>query len=259
MESFLLTRGELACVRRAGEAGCGRGDHLCACGDRSCLARRGGVPHLGRRQRVWRCGRRPYAGCVLGAGQGDGVLTVPGRGSSMRDSYSRAEVLSALGPRSCARCQTCPVPGPLMRAVGCSFPRVVRDAGELVGPGGVGPGGTRTPLIDPGYPHACEGGRGSDAACRHGLIWDHTVFHVVPHWRARPKIVAPFDAQLSDRPADRPGPQTRPGCAHRVILLDEGRDLAGAFAAHPASYCATGSAPEPRPKGASITSTTTRP
>ncbi len=34
-------------------------------------------------------------------------------------------------------------------------------------------------------------GRGSDAACRHGLIWDHTVFHVVPNWRARPEIVAP--------------------------------------------------------------------
>ena len=27
--------------------------------------------------------------------------------------------------------------------------------------------------------------------CRHGLIGDHTVLHVVPHWRASPKIVAP--------------------------------------------------------------------
>ena len=31
----------------------------------------------------------------------------------------------------------------------------------------------------------------SDAACRHGLIWDHTVFHVVTSYRARPAIVAP--------------------------------------------------------------------
>ena len=31
----------------------------------------------------------------------------------------------------------------------------------------------------------------SDAACRHGLIWDHTVFHVVPNWRANPAMVAP--------------------------------------------------------------------
>ena len=30
-----------------------------------------------------------------------------------------------------------------------------------------------------------------DAACRHGLIWDHTVFHVVPNWRASPEKVAP--------------------------------------------------------------------
>ena len=45
-----------------------------------------------------------------------------------------------------------------------------------------------------------------------------------------------FEAQLSDRPADRPGPQTRPGCAHRVFLLDEGRDLAGVFAAYPSAF-----------------------
>ena len=51
-ESFLLARGELVCGRRAGEAGFGRGDRLCVRGDRSCLAGRDGVPHLGRRQLV---------------------------------------------------------------------------------------------------------------------------------------------------------------------------------------------------------------
>ena len=51
-ESFLLARGELACVRRAVEAGFGRGDHPCAHGDRSCLARRDGAPHLGHHRRV---------------------------------------------------------------------------------------------------------------------------------------------------------------------------------------------------------------
>ena len=35
---------------------------------------------------------------------------------------------------------------------------------------------------------------------------------------------------------DRPGAQTRPEGAHRVVLLDEGRDLAGVFAAYPASF-----------------------
>ena len=44
-----------------------------------------------------------------------------------------------------------------------------------------------------------------------------------------------LEAQLSDRPADRPHTQTRPGSTHRMVLLDEGRDLAGGFAAHPAS------------------------
>ena len=42
-----------------------------------------------------------------------------------------------------------------------------------------------------GRPGPAKRAGSSDAACRHGLIWDHTVFHVVPHWRARPKIVAP--------------------------------------------------------------------
>ena len=45
-----------------------------------------------------------------------------------------------------------------------------------------------------------------------------------------------LEAQLSDRPADRPHTQTRPGSTYRVVLLDEGRDLAGGFAAHPAPF-----------------------
>ena len=42
-------------------------------------------------------------------------------------------------------------------------------------------------------------------------------------------------AQLSDHPADRPHTQTRPGSTHRVVLLNESHDPAGAFAAYPAS------------------------
>ena len=56
-----------------------------------------------------------------------------------------------------------------------------------------------------------------------------------------------FEAQLSDRPADRPGPQTRPGCAHRVVLLDKGRDLAGGFAAYPASFMPPDTRRDPGP------------
>ena len=59
-----------------------------------------------------------------------------------------------------------------------------------------------TPLIDSGYPHACETG----------------------------------------------GAQMRPGCAHLLAMLQECHRLAGAFAAYPASYCATGSAQGPRLK-----------
>ena len=54
-----------------------------------------------------------------------------------------------------------------------------------------------------------------------------------------------FEAQLSDRPADRPHTQTRPGGAHPLVMFQERHCLAGVFAAHPAPYCATGSLPEP--------------
>ena len=45
-----------------------------------------------------------------------------------------------------------------------------------------------------------------------------------------------FEAQLSDRPADRPGPQTRPGGAHLLAVLQECHRLAGAFAAYPSAF-----------------------
>ena len=59
------------------------------------------------------------------------------------------------------------------------------------GPVDVGPGDathlSSTPAPEPPQKRA----RSSDAARRHGLIWDHTVFHVVASCRARPAIVAP--------------------------------------------------------------------
>ena len=45
----------------------------------------------------------------------------------------------------------------------------------------------------------------------------------------------PFEAQLSDRPADRPGAQTRPGCAHPLVMFQECHRLAGGFAAYPSA------------------------
>ena len=75
----------------------------------------------------------------------------------------------------------------------------------------------------------------SHAACRHGLIWDHTVFHVVPNWRASPEIVAPSkrNCRIAQRIARVP--RRAQGGAHPLVMFQERHRLAGAFAAHPAS------------------------
>ncbi len=44
-----------------------------------------------------------------------------------------------------------------------------------------------------------------------------------------------LEAQLSDRPADRPHTQTRPGGAHPLVMFQECHRRAGAFSAYPAS------------------------
>ena len=44
-----------------------------------------------------------------------------------------------------------------------------------------------------------------------------------------------LETQLSDRPADRPRTQTRPGGAHPLVMFQECHRLAGGFAAYPAS------------------------
>ena len=44
-----------------------------------------------------------------------------------------------------------------------------------------------------------------------------------------------LETQLSDRPAESPGAQTRPGCAHPLVVFQECHRLAGVFAAYPAS------------------------
>ena len=57
-----------------------------------------------------------------------------------------------------------------------------------------------------------------------------------------------LEAQLSDRPADRPHTQTCPGCAHLPAMLQERHRLAGAFAAYPAPYCAPDPCRDPGPR-----------
>ena len=64
----------------------------------------------------------------------------------------------------------------------------------------------------------------SDAACRHGLIWDHTVFHVVPNCRASPAIVAPSkrNCRIAQRIARTPkrarGAHTFSLCSRNVTV-----------------------------------------
>ena len=91
-------------------------------------------------------------------------------------------------------------------------------------------------LINPQHPHPCETG----GVIRCGL---QTQLDMGPHGIPRGSSLAgqscnggSLDAQLSDRPADRPCIHTRPGSTRRMVMLDEGRDLAGVFAAHPTSF-----------------------
>ena len=59
------------------------------------------------------------------------------------------------------------------------------------GPGGVGPGDATRLSSTPSTRIPAKRAGLSDAACRHGLMWDHTVFHVVASYRANPAMVAP--------------------------------------------------------------------
>ena len=64
----------------------------------------------------------------------------------------------------------------------------------------------------------------SDAACRHGLIWDHTVFHVVASCRANPAMVAPSkrNCRIAQRIARTPrrarGAHTEWFCSMKVTI-----------------------------------------
>ena len=200
-----------------------------------------------------------HAGGVLGAGQAMAFLLPLGRGSSVairtpaRKSFPRSAsqflytVPDLPGTRSTQPCRGMILPA-----------SQVHDAGDLVGPGGVGLGGA-TRAHQPPAPEPLRSGRGSDAAVQTRLDMGPHGIPCGSSLAGQASDGGSFEAQLSDRPADRPHTQTRPGCAHRVVLLNESHDPAGAFAAHPAPYCATRSAQGTPAQGASITSTTTRP
>ena len=112
----------------------------------------------------------------------------------------------------------------------------VHDAGELTGPSSASVLVMPYVLVNPQHLHACEAG----GVIRCGL---QARLDVGPHGIPRGCQLSSqasdggsFEAQLSDRPADRPGPQTRPGCAHPLVMFQECHRLAGVFAAYPASF-----------------------
>ena len=111
----------------------------------------------------------------------------------------------------------------------------VHDAGELTGPSSASVLVMPHVLVNPQHLNPCEAG----GVIRCGL---QARLDVGPHGVPRGCQLSgqasdggSFEAQLSDRPADRPGAQARPGSTHRVVLLSESRDLAGVFAAYPSA------------------------
>ena len=139
------------------------------------------------------------------------------------------------------------------------FPRVVHDAGELTGT----PSASvlvmphayhRPPAPEPPQKRAGS----SDVARRHGLIWDHTVFHVVTSYRARPAMVAPSkrNCRITQRIARTPkraqGAHIRSSCSRNITVWQ-------ACSRHiQRRLCHRNLAGTPA-QGASITSTTIRP
>ena len=98
----------------------------------------------------------------------------------------------------------------------------------------------------------------SDAARRHGLIRDHTVFHVVASCRANPAMVAPSkrNCRISQRIARTPkrarGAHTEWFCSMKVTI----RQVVSRHIQRRLCHRILAGTPA---QGASITSTTTRP
>ena len=83
---------------------------------------------------------------------------------------------------------------------------------------------------------------------RGGLIWDHTVFHVVASCRANPAMVAPSkrNCRIAQRIARTLGSVL--GGVYRTVLLDERRDLSGVFAAYPSAFVPSDTRRDPGPR-----------
>ena len=92
------------------------------------------------------------------------------------------------------------------------------------GPGGVGPGDATRLSSTPSTRTPAKRARSSDAARRHGLIWDHTVFHVVASCRARSAMVTPskrncrITQRITRTPKRARGAHTRSSYSRNVTV-----------------------------------------
>lgn len=212
-------------MRRAGEAGFGRGDPPPAPSvtGRVLLDATGYL--------IWGIAGEfddvkgfKGAGCVLGAGR-QWRSCVPGKDLASRFAPG-AEVFSALGQPVLAHGAR-PARHQVQQA-GCGMilPACqVHDAGEFTrAPAAsvlVAPHASHRPWVP--EPPAKRAGS-SDVACTHGLIGDHTVFHVVASCRANPAMVAPSkrNCRIAQRIARTPkhawGAHTRSSCSRNVTV-----------------------------------------
>ena len=164
----------------------------------------------------------------------DGVPAVPWKGSSLRFALPRGSLFRAWPASSHARCQTC------------------LGQGLTSGPwGGPSREWSTMPVSSRGprrrrswWCHTCSSTPSTRMPAKRvgssDAAWERRL-DVGPHGIPRSCQLSgqscnggSLEAQLSDRPADRLGPQTRPRSTHRVVLLSESHDPAGAFAAYPA-------------------------
>ena len=166
------------------------------------------------------------AGCVRGTGQAMAFLLSLGRDPASRSGYRSETVRRARPASSHARCQTLP------------------GQGLTSGPwGGPSREWSTMPVSSRGprrrrswWCHTCSSTPSTRMPAKRvgssDAAWERRL-DVGPHGIPRSCQLpsqscngGSLEAQLSDRPADRPHTQTRPGSTHRVVMLNESRDLA---------------------------------
>ena len=115
--------------------------------------------------------------------------------------------------------------------------RQVHDAGEFTGAlVGVGPGDATRLSSTPSTRTPAKTGKVIRCGSQTRLDMGPNAIPRSCQLSSQASDGGSLEAQLSDRPADRPGPQTRPGGAHPLVMFQERHRLAGGFAAYPAPF-----------------------